>query len=317
MSSDAAVALGLDAGGTQTRWATVDADGRLLQTGTVAAISALQMGEAAGRATVALALADLAQQLGADQVGRVCAGVTGVGGQSEAAALALRLALAQALHLDAALVTVRSDIEVAYRAAFAPGQGYLVYAGTGSVAAYVDASGELQRAGGRGGILDDAGGGYWIAREALRQIWREEDLRPGAWRDSVMAQRVFEHIGASDWASSRQFVYVGTRGAMGQLALAVAAAAEADPAAMSILQRAGTELARLGLVLCSRFGPRPVALGGRAAHLHPAIVQSMRAALPPQQTLELVTIRAELAAARMAGEQLRCLGPTSALNAIP
>ena len=184
-----------------------------------------------------------------------------------------------------------------------------MYAGTGSIAAFIDDSGALQRAGGRGGVLDDAGGGFWIAREALRQIWRNEDERPGAWRESVLAQRVFEFIGGSDWPASRQFVYAGTRGAMGQLALAVAFAAESDSAALAILKQAGAELARLGLALVSRYGPRPMALGGRAALLHPVIAQSLRAALPVDQSLELVTIQGHVAAARWANQHINHCAP--------
>ena len=214
--------------------------------------------------------------------------------------MALQDALAQAFELPRTAVQVHSDMEMAYRDSFEPGEGYLICAGTGSVAVYFDSQGELHRAGGRGGVLDDGGSGYWIAQQALRLIWRTEDEQPGAWRASPLAQRVFEQLGGSDWPTTRQFVYAGTRGAMGQLALAVAAAAEDDPAALDILQRAGLELARLGLALANRFGPRPVALAGRAAQLHPVIVQSLRAALPSELPLQTVDLHAHVAAARMA-----------------
>ncbi len=106
-----------------------------------------------------------------------------------------------------AAVTLSNDIELAYLASFAPGAGYLVYAGTGSIGAYIDADHVFHRAGGRGVLLDDGGGGFWIAREALRHIWRNEDEQPGCWRDSPLAQAVFEHIGGADWNLSRQFIY--------------------------------------------------------------------------------------------------------------
>jgi N-acetylglucosamine kinase-like BadF-type ATPase len=259
------------------------------------------MKDEAGREAVAHELAELAQQVSAQgRVLSLCAGITGVGAPDEPSTIALQSALAQGFQLERAAVRVCSDIELAYRDVFEPGAGYLVYAGTGSISAFIDASGALQRAGGRGGVLDDAGSGFWIAREALRHIWRNEDEQPGAWRDSVMAQRVFEYIGGSDWAASRQFVYAGTRGSMGQLALAVASAADSDPAALAILRQAGVELARLGQALVSRYGPRPMALGGRAALLHPVVTQSMRAALPTDQSFALVTLQAQVAAARWA-----------------
>ncbi len=306
MTAGAPVALGLDAGGTQTRWAVVAQDGAVLAGGELQGFSALQVHDASGRQTVAQVLDQLAQQVGSvvPPVRRVCAGVTGVGGTDEPAADVLRGMLAPALGLDGDAVHVTSDIEVAYRDVFAPGAGYLVYAGTGSMAAYFDTTGTFHRAGGRGGVLDDAGGGYWIAREALRHIWRTEDERPGAWRESVMAQRVFEQLGGSDWPTTRRFVYGGERGAMGRLALAVAAAADADPLARQILHNAGTELARLGRALSTRFGPRPLALGGRAARLHPLVAQSLRAAMPEGTDLRVVDCHGHIAAARMAAAAL-------------
>ncbi len=193
-----------------------------------------------------------------------------------------------------------NDIDIAYRACFLPGEGYLVYAGTGSIGAFIDADGSFHRAGGRGVVLDDGGGGFWIAREALRHIWRREDEAPGSWEDSPMARAVFEHVGGSDWADSRQFIYGQERGEVGKLALAVAASAGQDPAADAILLEAGRELGRLARALIERFGPRPVALSGRAADLHPAIAASMRASLPSGTIVTQSAMRAHHAAARLA-----------------
>lgn len=290
-------ALGIDAGGTQTRWALADGAGAIVAEGFVAGISANQMASAAGFAAVRTVLADLAAQVLA--VGRpssVCAGLTGFDGASTAPALLL----AEALDINPAVVTVRSDIDIAYLAIFAPGEGYLVYAGTGSIAAWIDEEGRLHRAGGRGVTLDDGGGGFWIAREAMRHIWRREDEQPGAWEQSPLARAVFDHVGGSDWAHSRQFIYGQDRGAIGRLALAVAQAADADPVARAILEQAGGELARIALALVGRYGARPIAVSGRAATLHPAIVQAMRAALPVELSLQQISGPAHHAAARIA-----------------
>ncbi len=158
----------------------------------------------------------------------------------------------------------------------------------------------MHRAGGRGVVLDDGGGGFWIAREALRRVWRAEDEGPGRWRESPLAIALFEQVGGSDWGDSRDFIYGRDRGEMGRLALAVARAAGQDPAAREILVEAGRELARLALAMVRRHGPRPVALTGRAAQLHPLIAESMRASLPPDIRLELRESRGHHAAARLA-----------------
>ena len=292
----AAPALGIDAGGTRTRWALAGADGVIVVEGEVAGLSALQMVSAEGRASVEATFAAMAQQvLLHAQPKRIRAGVTGFGGGE-----ALQALLARVFALPGEAVTLSSDIEIAYLDSFAPGQGYLVYAGTGSIGAYIDSAGQFHRAGGRGVYLDDGGGGYWIARAALRHIWRAEDEAPGSWRASPMAHAVFAQIGGDDWSLSRQFMYGQERGAVGKLALAVAASAASDPVAANILEEAGRELARLARALCSRFGVRPVVLAGRAAGLHTSIYASMRTALPDAISLTHSGGHAHHAAARIA-----------------
>ncbi|NJR71758.1 MAG: ATPase [Gammaproteobacteria bacterium] len=291
--------LGLDAGGTQTRWAVADSRGALLAEGAVAGITALQLNTNDGRQhiqQVCASMASAALQLGS--IANVCAGVTGLDERDER----LCRLISAALGIDAASVSVRSDIDIAYRDLFQPGEGYAVYAGTGSIAAYIDEANVFHRAGGRGVLLDDGGGGFWIAREALRHIWRMEDERPGTWRDSPMAVEMFKHIGGSDWSYSRQFFYGRERGDIGKLALAVAASANDDVVARNILCQAGSELARLGNAMINRFGVRPIALAGRAALLHSAIEETMRAALPAAAQLKVRVSEAHIAAARIAAK---------------
>lgn len=298
----AGLGLGIDAGGTQTRWALADAAGRVLGEGEVDGLSALQMASAPGRAAIHASFAALSRAvLEVGRPARVCAGLTGFGGDGAQ----LGQWLAELLQVAVRDVSLRNDIEIAYLDSFAPGQGYLVYAGTGSIAAWIGPDGACHRAGGRGTLLDDGGGGFWIAREALRLIWRAEDEAPGAWRASPLAHAVFDHVGGDDWAASRQFLYGQERGQIGKLALAVAAAAEADPAARAILAEAGRELARLARALTARFGARPVVLAGRAAALHPSIADAMRAALPAGTDLRQRVARPQLAAARIAAQAVR------------
>jgi N-acetylglucosamine kinase-like BadF-type ATPase len=293
-----ALGLGLDAGGTGTRWALAGAGGSIVAEGEVAGLSALQIDTEAGRQSMLATFATLARAvLVHGQPQCVHAGLTGFGGDSAAHMPILEHALADALSLGVQAVTLCSDIEIAYLGHFEPGQGYLVYAGTGSIGAWIDGAGQLHRAGGRGVMLDDGGGGFWIARQALRHIWRDEDEQPGRWRDSPMARAVFAQLGGEDWAISRQFVHAQQRGEFGKLALAVAASADADPVAAAILCEAGRELARLAQALIARFGARPVVLAGRASQLHPLILNSMRCALPNTIGLTQAVVHAHHGAA--------------------
>ena len=297
--------LGIDAGGSQTRWALVGSDQSVLAEGSVAGFSALQMGGEAGHRKVSEILKSLADQaLGWGAVSGVHAGVTGFGGLQERSGQILHTLLARQFELPIDAVVLSNDIELACLAAFEPGMGYLVYAGTGSIAGFIDAQREFHRAGGRGGILDDGGSGYWITVEALRKIWRAEDERPGCWADSPMAVSLFKAIGGHDWSCSRKLIYGASRGQIGQLAIAVAAEADSDPQARDILQRAGHELARLGAAMVARFGVRPIVLAGRVPQLHPLIEQSMRERLPPASDLRLVHLQAHVVAARLAQKKV-------------
>jgi N-acetylglucosamine kinase-like BadF-type ATPase len=289
-------ALGIDAGGTQTRWALVDSSGEIAREGSVRGFSAVQA-RGAERPSVIATLEELARSvLEVGRPERIHAGLTGFGGEGDA----LRALIAAPLGLDPSSVTIGSDIETTYLDMFAPGEGYVVYAGTGSVASFVDASGQLHRVGGRGVTVDDAGSGFWIGRAALRSVWRAEEEQPGSSLSSALAAELFELVGGSDWADTRRYVYEGTRGDVGRLALAVARAADRDEAAREILRMSGRELARLARIMTGRFGPRPVAVTGRAAALHPLIMETMRALLPPETALELRPSRGHHAAAHLA-----------------
>jgi glucosamine kinase len=303
---DGALGLGLDAGGSATRWVLADAAGRVHAEGAVAGFSASMLGTLQ-QPLLEAALHELAAALHAQPApARVFGGLTGFDGAAGDACGALHARLAQALRLSPEAIVLASDIELAHRAVFEPGRGILVMAGTGSIAAHLRADATLERAGGRGSLLDDGGSGYWIAREALRAVWRREDEAPGAWRASRLALSLFAQLGGDSWARTREFMAAASRGEMGALATAVAAAAQAgDAAAASILARAGQELARIGQALAVRCGEQPIALAGRVPTLDARIEHAMRAALAPGVALSVVQPDAARAAAWLA-LGLRC-----------
>lgn len=285
-SSAVRCGIGIDAGGTSTRWAVIDSFGLLRGAGSAAGLSGVMLMTESGRATLDETLATIAQNTLAVANGAALAlyaGVTGLDDDTREfdAVLSARFTIVPT-HIKAV-----GDVELAYRAAFANDNGFLVYAGTGSIAAHIDREGRLHRVGGHGGYLDDAGSGYWIAREALHSIWRTEDETPGAWQQSALARAVFARIGGDTWSATRSFFYGKSRGEIGELALAVGESADADARAMQILVSAGKELARLAKVLAIRFGKHPIKVAGRAAQLHPAILASMRSDLPADVTINL------------------------------
>ncbi len=298
-SAESFYGLGLDAGGNATRWALVDDQGQLLEQGQAGPMSGLMMGTPAGQEALRAVLTEinLAQSKIQPSVARhVELGLTGLGDDTKP----IQALVASALQIALIHVRVRPDIELAYHCAFKPGQGYLVYAGTGSVAAFIDDQNHFTRVGGRGVALDDAGAGFWIARAAMRLVWRREDERPGAWQHSALARAVFEHVGGSEWDHSKQFFYHQDRGTIGRLAIAVGQTADRDADAMFILMRAAEELARLGQVLITRFGERPIKVAGKVFDLHPILLKRTSALLNKPTPITRAAALPHVAAARIA-----------------
>jgi N-acetylglucosamine kinase-like BadF-type ATPase len=298
--------LGLDGGGTATRWALRASDGTIVARGAGEGVSGHLFtadAMAMARARLAAILVEVRTAAGARPLAGVGGGITGLGRDTPVAA-ALAAVIAGLAGVPVAAVRLMGDVEVAFHAAFRPGEGHLVYAGTGSVGCHVAADGAVVTVGGRGILIDDAGSAAWIARTALSHVLRSEDAAPGSGWSTPLGDALAGRIGGTAWDAVRAAVYGVERGAIGRLALPVAAAAGAgDPVATGILAEAGRELARLATILVARFGPVPVALAGGAVDLHPALAASFAAAIPTRATLVRPTLDPAATAARLASDR--------------
>lgn len=315
MTSSAPVALGIDCGGSGTRWRLLQrgangqdeplGEGRL---GPLSGLAFLPGAGASERDAASGRIAQLAREVrsrlreaGAGPApDAVRAGVTGLSDGDEAADRIGR-SLAEALGTRTDRVRVLNDMALAFLARFRAGEGILVYAGTGAIAVHVDAGGTLLRAGGHGYLIDDAGGGFWIGRQALKAVLREADRR-GRPADGPLADAIYGALGARDWSEIRPLIYGGGRTRVAALVPAVGEAlAAGDPVAGDIVEAAGAELARLATVLLERLGrPETVALAGGAARLGAPLHDAVAAALPGGATLDVASVDAAAAAARWA-----------------
>lgn len=303
--------LGIDAGGSSTRWLLTEG-GLELGRGSLPSLSGPLYNDEARRETFArfAAIARSAMTVGRPKT--VVAGVTGLD-EGTPPAHALAELLATELELESSRVRVVNDMRIAYRAAFEPQQGILVYAGTGSIACCEVEDGRLIRAGGHGYLIDDAGGGFWIGSYALRVTVRawDEGRDPGP-----LAKEIGLVLEAHDWPTMRAIVYGAPRSKVASLAPAVAAAAaKGDEEAASILQEAGRELGRLARVLQERLGRAlPVAMSGGIARLGQPLTGAVEQALTTGSRFEVLDLEPVEAAARMAGEleaQLQASGRLS------
>lgn len=289
--------LGIDVGGTGSRWALADANGALVARGSAAGATGHLFNPEA-KANFSATVAEIAQQV-EGPVGAAFAGITGLGEKTVPEARAI---IGQALGCPTGKVHATDDIELAFRARFSPGEGHLVAAGTGSVGLHIKADGEHIRVGGRGILIDDGGSGAWLALRALSAVYHRVDETGMPADAALLAEALFTAIGGQSWDDVRAFVYAGDRGRIGGLAQAVATAAQAgDPVASTLLDQAAEELARLAKALLARGGKVPVAFVGGVLALDPRIKSGILAALPDIE-VEFPIIDAALSAARIASQ---------------
>ncbi len=297
--------LGIDAGGTATRWHLIGPGGEASARGEAKSISGHVFTDAA-RAQAQAVIAGIADAVlrlpGAAGLAGIAAGITGLEHGSASAAF-FREGFAAAFRLEQSAVTITSDTWMTYLGCFAAGEGIVIYAGTGSIAMHLTEQYDLIRAGGHGALIDDLGSAVWIALEAIRAITAREDERPGAGWSTALGAHMAKGIGGAGWDQARALVYSGDRGRIGLLALAVARAAlDGDSEALELLSAAGAHLAALGLTLRRRLGAKPVAFTGRAFDLHPVIAETLIQRIPGAKDCRNAVNAAE-AAARFAADQ--------------
>ncbi len=292
--------LGIDAGGTATRWRLVAADGSPLARGAAEPLSG-HIFSAAAEARARGIVAAMAQAVArAGRPDGIVAGITGLSREAPAVSL-LQGVLADAFAVPDTRVFVAEDMWIAYLSHFALGEGILVYSGTGSIGYFLGEDKETIRIGGHGNLIDDGGSGFWIAREALKAVLRADEEEPGAGWNTALGRTLAAAVGGATWNSVRTFVYGGDRGRIGSLGRAVGdAARQGDGAALRILSEAGRELARLATSLIRRVGARPVALAGGGSRIHPAIAEAFRAQVPAKIEVVRAEVDAALTAARLA-----------------
>ncbi|WP_424952961.1 N-acetylglucosamine kinase [Deinococcus sp.] len=288
MASDELL-LGIDAGGSSTKWALFGLAGEVVLQGRLEALTGHLFTPGDEEHLRAL-LSRLAEETGTGAGGLGSAGpaavVMGVSGlQVDAAPLFLR-ALADTFGLPTVRIRVINDLELAHAAHFAPGEGVLVYAGTGSMAYFEGTGGEVVRAGGHGFLLGDEGGAFWQGQQGLKALLALQDAAGPL--TGPLAQGLAAVIGSLDWPQVRAWVYGGGRAALATLAPAVEQAAQAgDPLAQDVLERAGEALAGLAHTVLNGLGDSRPALalagGAASAPVRAAFLEALRQTWPEVQ----------------------------------
>ena len=245
--------LGVDGGATRCRARLRDADGRLLGEGIAGAANA-RLGEA-GFAEVLKSCRDAiaAAGLGESDLKRIHAGL-GLAGTQQAPDLEYVLTRPHPF----ASVTVDTDAYAAYMGAHEGRDGAILIVGTGTCGlAVVD--GKRISVGGWGLDIADEGSGMMIGRTAIRRsLWALEGMAPM----TPLAEAVLDRFGRDPaaivgWAGKAKAADYGS------FSPAVFAHAEKrDPLAMTIIEEAARDVARLIDRLLEVGAPSVAMIGG-------------------------------------------------------
>ena len=147
--------------------------------------------------------------------------------------------------IDAEHLEVFTDAHIALWGATESSPGIVVIAGIGSIAWGENDTGKTARAGGWGYAFGDEGGAFDIVRQAMRAALKAEE---GWGPETIIKDLLLENSGSStvNGLLHRFYAEQLPRDSIASLSLLVdRAASERDETAITILHRAGLELAQL------------------------------------------------------------------------
>lgn len=181
------IAIGIDAGGSETIGVLVDERGEQVGRSVAGGANLHNVGPTVVGQVLAAVLAPLLEGGG---VRAVCIGAAGAGREVDAEIV--RDIVRHLIPEHTALV-VKHDAQIALRAATAEKPAMVVIAGTGSMAYGERADGTSARAGGYGTLIGDDGSAYAVGLAALRHTARALD---GVDRQGRLANSVADALGA-------------------------------------------------------------------------------------------------------------------------
>lgn len=244
--------LGVEGGGTKTAWVLVEPDAtelRILDQGRLPPSNLRLTSQERLRAI----FAELPKEI--TRAGVFLAGCSTEEDRQSLARLCAEI-------WPKAKITTGSDRDSGLAAALGHGEGIVVNAGSGS--SVTGRRGDkIERAGGWGHILGDAGGGYFLVIQALRLILREHDLHRG---DVQFAAKILQALALNSldelvrWAQSADKMEVAAL-----VPVVFEAAAAGDARVTEILEEGAQVLCEYTEAVAARLhllAPKVVLIGG-------------------------------------------------------
>jgi N-acetylmuramic acid 6-phosphate etherase len=285
--------LGVEGGGTKTAWVLVESAGnelRILDQGKLPA-SNFRLVSLDRLRTV---FSELPKQI--DRAGVFLAGC----GLEDRPILSR---LCTEIWPTAKIIT-GNDRDSGVAAALGSGEGIVVNAGSGS--SVTGRRGDrIEKAGGWGHILGDAGGGYFLVIQALRFVLREYDLRRG---EVQFAAKILRALSLNNFDELVRWAQTADKMEIAMLAPVVfEAAASGDVRVMEIIESGAQVLSEYTEAVASRLqmlAPRVVLMGG-LFHRDSLYTHAFRRRLKknlPDARVTTAERSPELGAAWLAGE---------------
>ena len=256
MTGDAERILGVEGGGTKTAWVLVEREGedlRIVEQGKLPPSNLRLTTQERLRAI----LNELPRQIA--RVGIFLAGCVTAEDRQSLTQLASEV-------WAGAKILAGSDRDSGMAAALGKGDGIVVNAGTGS--SVTGRRGDkIEKAGGWGHILGDAGGGYFLSIQALRVVLREYDLRRGEMDFAAEILRALSLNNLDElvrWAQNADKMQVAML-----TPVVFAAAHKSDAHVTELLEEGARVLAEYTEAVATRLhllAPKVVLIGGLFEH---------------------------------------------------
>lgn len=296
--------LGVEGGGTKTDWVLLDEAHRILQEGQLPA-SNLKLSTDAQLEQLFSVLPREVTDVGVFLAGCLM----------EHDRTRLRR-LVQAAWPDAHSV-VGSDRDSGFETALGKEDGIIVISGTGAVVQGRKGD-RSDKAGGWGHILGDRGGGYDVARHALRKVILRYDLEKTL---TPLATAILSDLGLSELPQLVDWVNQADKMQVARLAPVIFRAAEAgDEDMRDLINHRARDLASFTFAVAQRLdlleGPMKVRLLGGLLTKEPAYVEQYEgylSSLLPKAEIGLCIRSGAFGAAKLAAEEIKVKAPPAVI----
>ncbi len=277
---------GIDGGGTKTTLVLCDKEGNQLARKVFGSFNLNSIGEAALRTLLAELFATIGQWGECRRVGIGAAGVS----NPAVSRIVTEVAASYGLR---GRIELKGDQEIALYGATGGRPGCILIAGTGSICTGMDEHGRIVRTGGWGHLIDDAGSGYALGRDALAALVRAQDGRGEA---TLLTEFILAKLAVQEPEELIAAIYgAADKSLIASLAVAVEQAGrQQDQTALRIIRHNGQALAELAAAVSKQINMPDMPLilmGGLLTHetlLRAAAVAEIKASLPQVRLTEAV-----------------------------